>query len=209
MIRLFRELEQGEFFVVFGDCAQGGSDKNYVQFMSKKHADVPLVISFNGVGTELTPILREALHYVFNKTGVVPTVAVERQMGGASIMHDLHASNTEGKYRIYFAKSFGKENGEIETDKLGWDTNAMTRPKMLGEWLIAYNSKLIKLYDKETQEQHQTFIVNKNGRPEAAQGTHDDAVMSLAGAYQLYQSENPYVIPKRTRAPRPRSRLHV
>jgi len=130
-------------------------------------------------------------------------------MGGASVMHDLHASNTEGKYRIYFAKSFGKDAGEIETDKLGWDTNAMTRPKMLGEWLIAYNSKLIKLYDKETQEQHQTFIVNKNGRPEAASGTHDDAVMSAAGAYQLYQTENPLVKPKRTREPRKRTKLHV
>lgn len=209
MIRLYRELEKDEFFVVFGDCAQGGSDKNYVQFMSKKHADIPLVIAFNGVGTELTPILREALHYVFDKTKVAPVVAVERQMGGASVMHDLHASNTEGKYRIYFAKSFGKDTGEIETDKLGWDTNAMTRPKMLGEWLIAYNSKLIKLYDKETQEQHQTFIVNKNGRPEAASGTHDDAVMSAAGAYQLYQTENPLITPKRTREPRKRTKLHL
>jgi hypothetical protein len=80
---------------------------------------------------------------------------------------------------------------------------------MLGEWLTAYNTKLIRIYDKETQEQHQTFIVNKNNRPEAAQGTHDDAVMSLAGAYQLYQTENPITKPKRAREPRKKMRLHV
>lgn len=191
MIKLYRKIEPGEFFVAFGDCAQGGTDKNYVQFISKTRADVPLVIAFNGVASELTPILREALHYIHDTTKVKPVIAVERQMGGASVMHDLSISNQEGKYRLYYAKNFGTSEGEVSTPKLGWSTDALTRPKMLGEWQNAYNSKLIRIYDKETQEQHQTFIVTKLGRPEAAQGTHDDAVMSMAGAWQLYQTENP------------------
>lgn len=209
MIRLYREIELDEFFVVFADCAQGGEDKNYVQCISKTRGDVPIVLAFNGVASELTPQLRELLYYIQNKTKVPPVVAVERQMGGASVMHDLSSSNFEGKYRIYYAKNFGTDDGEIETDKLGWDTNSMTRPKMLGEWLTAYNSKLIRIYDKETQEQHQTFIVNKNGRPEAASGTHDDAVMSLAGAWQLYQTESPQVKPTYKRPTKKKARFHV
>ena len=35
---------KGEFFVVFGDCAQGGSDSNFVQFLSKSRNDIPLVL---------------------------------------------------------------------------------------------------------------------------------------------------------------------
>jgi hypothetical protein len=187
MFRLFREIERGEFFIVFGDGAQGGADKNFVQFMSKTRGDIPLVLAMHGVTAEMVPQLHTALVWLKSKTGVKPIVALERNMGGASGMHDLMTSNAGGDYTCYFMKDL---DGKV-TDKLGYDTNILTRPKMLGEWLAAYNSKLIKIYDKETQEQHQTFIVNKNGKPEAAPNTHDDAVMSCAGAWQLYQSENP------------------
>lgn len=60
---------------------------------------------------------------------------------------------------------------------------------MIGEYLTAFNARLIKHYDAETIEQHQTFIVNRMGKPQAAANTHDDAVMASAGVWQLYQSE--------------------
>lgn len=203
--RLFREIEKGEFFVVFGDCAQGGDDSNFVQFMSKSRADIPLVLQMHGVAAEMTPYLRQALEWIHDKTGVQPVVALERQMGGASEMHNLNQSNQAGKYRIYHAK---KEDDE-DKETIGWDTNQVTRPNMLGEWLAAFNSQLVKIYDKETIDQHQTFIVNKNGRPEADASTHDDAVMSAAGAWQLYQTENPISAPVRTRTPTKRAKFHV
>lgn len=192
MFRLYRPIQPGEFFVVFGDCAQGGIDKNFVVFMSTTNLDVPIVLSMPGVAAEMTPHLRQALEWVFDVTGIPPCVALERNNGGASAMHDLMQTNMQNKYTIYFAK---KEGG-IPSDKPGWDTTGGTngtgtRPKMLGEWLTAFNGKLVKLYDEETVEQHQTFIVNKNGRPEAAPNTHDDAVMACAGAWQLYQTEQP------------------
>lgn len=187
MFRLYRELEHGEFFVCFGDTAQGGIDSNYMQFMSKTRGDIPLVMKRAGMATESTPHIRQALHYVYAKTNVKPVVALERQNGGVSAMMDLFNANTEGRYDIYYMK---EEDGSI-TDKMGWDTNTKTRPKMLGEYSVAFNAKLIKLYDKDTIEQHQTFIVNKNGKPEAAPNTHDDAVISCAGAWQMYQTELP------------------
>lgn len=39
--------------------------------------------------------------------------------------------------------------------------------------------------------------------------THDDAVMSIAIAYQLFLTENPFVMPVRTRQPRKRASLHL
>lgn len=206
MFRLFRKIEPGEFFVVFGDGAQGGEDKNFVQFLSKTRGDIPLVLSMHGVMAEATPHIRQGLEYIFKQTKVKPTIALERQMGGASAMKDLYDSNYDGHYSCYFMKDF---DGKA-TDKLGWSTDTVTRPKMLGEWLATYNSKLIMIYDQETVEQHQTFIVNKNGKPEAAPNTHDDAVMSCAGAWQLYQSENPpRKIRDRKRTEVKRMRLHV
>lgn len=187
MLRLYREIEKGEFFVVFGDTAQGGSDKNFVQFMSTKRMDIPLVLSMNGVAAEMIPHLREALIWVHKKTEVRPTVALERNNGGSSAMHDLMMTNVDNHYSIYFSK---KDDG-TETDKPGWDTTVSSRPRMLGEWLTAFNAKLVTIYDQETLDHHQTFIVNSRGKPEAAPNTHDDGVMSCAGVWQLYQTEQP------------------
>jgi len=36
-----------------------------------------------------------------------------------------------------------------------------------------------------------SFIINKQGKAEAETSAHDDLVMSLAIAWQLYQTENP------------------
>jgi hypothetical protein len=189
--RLYRKLQRGEFFVGFGDTAQGGSDKNFSQFMSKDQMDIPLVFSMHGVAAEATPYIHQALEWIYQKTGVKPVFAFERQNGGSSEMHNLMMLNNQGHYRLYIAKTGGTTEGEEQTDKLGWDTNSVTRPKMLGDWKVAYETGLIRIYDQETLDHHQTFIVNpRNGKPEADSNQHDDGVMSCAGAYQLYQTEN-------------------
>lgn len=191
MFRLYRQPTKGEFFVVFGDCAQGGSDSNYVQFLSKTHIDIPLVLQMPGVAANMTPQLHQALEWIYRVTGIEPVVALERQMGGSSEMERLRVLNRVNHYRLYKAKTFGNTDGEQQSERLGWDTNSATRPKMLGDWKVAYDNKLVKVYDEETISQHSKFIVNKSGKPEAAANAHDDAVMSAAGAWQLYQTEEP------------------
>lgn len=187
--RLFRKIHRGEFFVCFGDTAQGGSDKNFAQFASKDRIDIPLVYSNHGVAAESTPYIHQALEWIFDQTGVHPVFAFERQNGGSSEMHNLMMLNTKGKYTLYQMKTRGTEDGEERTVKLGWDTNPVTRPKMVGDWKVAYETQLFQIYDQETLDHHQTFIVNKNGKPEADANQHDDGVMSCAGMYQLYQTE--------------------
>jgi hypothetical protein len=204
MFRLYRQPIKDEFFVIFGDTAQGGLDSNFIVFMSKSQQDIPLVLQMNAVASEMTPYLIQALDWIYEKTKVKPVVALERQNGGASEMHTLHINN-KGNYRLYQPKNDQLEN----KDRLGWDTNSVTRPTMLGDWLVAFNTRRIKIYDEETIKQHKTFIVNKRNRAEAAPNTHDDSVMACSGAFQLFQTENALSGNKRTR-PRPkRSRFHV
>jgi hypothetical protein len=90
---------------------------------------------------------------------------------------------------IYQAKNIGTVEGMSDTQKLGWDTSAQTRPQMLGDLKQAIDGKLIRVYDQDTVDELGKFIVNKKGRAEAAANTHDDAVMALAIAWQLYQTE--------------------
>ena len=198
MLRLYRMPEKGEFFVVAVDCAQGGLDSNFGQFLSKSRADVPLVFDKRCVAADMTPVIHGALEWLFDKTGVQPVVAFERNMGGASEMSRLQKLNRQGKYRIYQKRRSGIADGEEVTQNLGFDTNAQTRPQILGDLKQAIDSNLIQIYDKTTVDELGKFIINKHGRAEAAANCHDDAVMSLAIAWQLYQTENASNVSKMT-----------
>lgn len=187
MLRLYRELKPGEFFVVGGDCSQGGADDNWAQFISKDRGDVPLVLQMSGVAADMTPVLHQALEYVFDITGVQPIVGLERNMGGASEMERLNKINRQNKYRLYYHKDI---SGSSNEKRLGFVTDIATRPRLVGDLKVAVDNQAIRIYDEETISQLGTFIVNKrSGKPEAASSTHDDAVMSLGVGWQLYQTE--------------------
>ena len=192
-IRIYREPQKGEFFVVFVDCAQGGSDSNYGQFLSKSKIDVPIVLQIRDVAANMTPVVHQMLEWLYDKTGVQPVVAFERNNGGTSEMSRLSEMNRLNKYRIYVMKKDGTTEGQTTSKELGFNTTSVTRPRMLGDLKSAIDRRALRIYDKETIEQLGTFITNSRGRPEAAPNTHDDAVMSLAGAYQLYLTENPLI----------------
>lgn len=191
MLRLYRQPKQGEFFVVGGDCSQGGIDSNWIQFLSKDQIDIPLILEMSGVASDMTPVLHQTLEWLFDKTGVQPIIALERNIGGSSEMERLRVLNRQQKYRLYLYRGFGTSGGEQQTDRLGWVTDAASRPRMVGDLKSAIDSQNLRIYDQATIDQLNTFIVNKRtGKPEAAPNTHDDAVMSLAVAWQLYQTEN-------------------
>lgn len=194
MISLYRKLSKGEFIVVGGDCSQGGIDANFVQFLSKDKVDVPLKLKMQGVAASMTPILHQTLEWIFDTTGVQPVIALERNMGGASEMERLRKLNRQNKYRLYMMQTMGTTKGEQQSDKLGFNTDSVSRPRMIGDLKEAVDSMQLRIYDNDTIEQLSTFIVNKSGKPEAASGTHDDAVMSLAIAWQLYQTEHKIVM---------------
>lgn len=80
---------------------------------------------------------------------------------------------------------------QVDTGKLGWSTNSATRPKMLQELKDAIEGQLLHIYHRQTINELFSFILKPNGRAEAEVGAHDDLVMSLAGAWQLYQTEKP------------------
>jgi hypothetical protein len=185
MFRRYRNPEKGEFLVVGVDTAVGGNDFCAAQFLSQEKLDVPIVYHSQISATMMTPLIHQELEKIFDLTAVQPVVAFERNNGGWSEIERLSVLNKSQKYRIYEQLGVdGKPNG-----KLGWDTNTATRPKMLQELQECINNKLIKLYDKPTITELYSFIVNKNGKPEAEKNAHDDLVMSLALAWQLYQTE--------------------
>ncbi len=213
MLKQYRPIEKGEFFLVFADCSQGGSDANHVKFLSRNKLDFPLMHHRHGVAANMTEDIFPILEKIYDITGVPPTVAFERNNGGGSEMERLSSLNRSGKFNIFvmpkigYGKSGGdeekkdddKEEEEDEKEKkLGWDTNKTTRPIMCGDGRNSIESKSFTIYDKETIEEMFTFIINeRTGKPEADRGAHDDRVMSFFGTVQLFNRVSPPVTTKK------------
>lgn len=191
MFHRFRPLQQGEFIICFMDTAAGGVDYCAAQFLSHKWLDVPLVYHANVTCSYATPLIHEELKRIKKDTGIPPIVAFERNNGGNFEMDRLARLNMYGDYRIYTMKALSPTGRLEDSGKLGWDTNAATRPKMLQHLKDAIDGRLIHLYHRPTVNEMFSFIIKPTGKAEAEDGAHDDLVMALAGAWQLYQTEEP------------------
>lgn len=193
LFKQYRPLKKGEFFCVAVDAAAGGIDYCVAQFLSKTNTDVPIVYRENVTATEATPKIKSALDKIYDITGVRPVVAFERNNGGVFELERLNRMNKDDKYRIFQMFDYGKLEERIP-DKIGWETNQATRPKMLSELKEVIDNKLLTIYDEETIEELYSFIVvqmKSRWKATADTGKHDDMVMSLAIAWQLYQKEEP------------------
>lgn len=187
----FRPIQKGEFIIAFADLAAGGNDYCAVQFLSHKWLDVPLVYHAKVTGSFMTPLVHERLTKLSRETGVAPIVAFERNNGGNFEMDRLARLNRYGDYRIYTMRDIDPTGKMVDTGKLGFNTNTATRPKMLQDLKDAIEGRMLHLYHRQTVNEMFSFIITETGKAEAEQGAHDDLVMALAGAWQLYQTEKP------------------
>lgn len=212
-LRRYRNWEKGEFVIIYGDTAWGGLDYSAAIFLSKTNLDTPLIYHAKVLASEMTPILHQEAEKIHDITGVQPVVCLERQNGGIAELERLATLNRLGKYRIYQQKTnMGTTDAVAETVKLGYDVNSATRPTMLSNLKEAIDNRLIVIPDKPLINEMFSFVVmqtSSSWKAQAEQGAHDDLIMSLAGAWQLYQTENPPVVIKRTRERPRRAKLHV
>jgi hypothetical protein len=144
------------------------------------------------------------LEEIYDITGIKPVVAYERNNGGFFEMDRLNSLNRNQKYIIYRQKlNQGTKYNTSEGIKLGWDTNSATRPAMLTMLKDAIDNKLITIYDRPTITEMFSFVEVQTStawRAQAERSAHDDLVMSLAGVWQLYQTERPTIINRNRRA---------
>lgn len=201
--RRYRQYQKGEFYVVGVDTSWGGTDYCAAQFLCKTSLDIPTVFHSKVLATEMTPQIHLELERIHDETQVKPVVAFERNNGGVAEIERLATLNRNGKYRIYTEKSnVGSTEATENTVKLGYTTNSATRPTMLQMLKESIDNQLIRIYDKPTITEMFSFIISQTSsswKAQAEQGAHDDLIMALAIAWQLYQTENPAV---RTRRPR-------
>lgn len=196
MFRLHRNLRRGEFFLFFLDTAGEGSDWNAGQSLSYQNLDVPLVLHYQGSVVDVTPKLKTGLEWIFDETGVKPVVAYETNNGGGYELERLNRLNRLEKFTIYYQYKLDEKGDLVRGDKMGWNTNSATRPAMMTGVEDLVNNRLVTIYDEPTVNEMFSFVKHKTPsgwKAQAELGATDDLILSLAGVWQLYQTEQPPV----------------
>lgn len=189
MYKVYRTIDPNEFIVCAVDTAAGMGDYTAAQFLSKNHIDVPIVYHSKTTTSDYIPILAETLNKIYDITKIQPVCAIERGNGGAFLIDRLLAINHLQKYKLFIMPKYGMvDNGEPTV--YGWDTSTATRPKMLQDLKDAIDKRALRIYDKPTVQELYSFVLVQTStqwKAQAERGSHDDLVMSLAIAFQMYQ----------------------
>jgi len=192
--KIYRKPAEDEFIVVGVDTAWGGGDYCAAQFISTLKRDVPIVYHSRELSSEMTPALFDMLTTIYNWTRVKPTVSYERNNGGTAELERLQRMNHANQFTIYQQKNdVGTIRGMQQSIKLGWDTNGSSRPIMLGDLKEAIDSFYLTIYDRATINELLGFVIVQGNsgawKAQAEVGAHDDLIMALGIAWQLYQTE--------------------
>lgn len=189
MFRQYRSIKPNEFILCAVDTSSGGLDYTAAQFLSKTKIDVPLVYHSKVTTADYIPKLAEILEKIYDATSVKPIVAIERQNGGAFLIDRLAGINLRSKYEVFKMPNYGRENAP-DPVRLGWDTNGATRPKMLQDLKEAIDKKVLTVYDRPTITEMFSFVImptSSSWKAQAEHNAHDDLIMSLSIAWQMYQ----------------------
>ena len=88
------------------------------------------------------------------------------------------------KYPMIYVREKDDQIVADVQEKFGFKTTSLTRPRIITQLVEIAREHIEKIQDRETLQEMLSFIRNGKGRPEAAEGAHDDLVMSLAIAYE-------------------------
>lgn len=184
--RLYRRPAKDEFLVCGADPAEGG-DYCCGVWKSKARADTVLSFHAKTESSQFGYELYKGSKFLYDTTGIWPTIAVERNTGQATIAKLLDLNYPS----MYAMESFDTAEAMV-SKRIGWSTNTATRQKMLDDLALSIRQGVNRIYDAEAIREFYSFIRHpKTGRPEAESGTNDDWVFAEAIAWQMYLLVDP------------------
>ena len=167
-----------EFYVIGADVAEGKIEGDYsvAQVLDK---DCNVVAKWYGhIDPDLFGFELVKLAKFYNDA----YLGVESNNHGLTT---LKAVQIYDYWNLYFAKIYDRFTDSI-TKKLGWQTTSKTKPMAIDKLAEFVRDFHIGIEDKTTIQELLTYIIEENGSTNAQQGCHDDCVMSLAIALQVW-----------------------
>ena len=185
-LRIWREPEEDEDYLIFSDCAAGVDEQGDFQaaYVLPRHGELEVVAAWHGlVDRDLFAENLCRLGYLYNRA----LIAVEVTGGwGASVITSLRKDNYPNLYR---KRPSGDRRSRKRGLVYGWETTQKTRAEMLDALEQALREDDIICNDPQLLEECRTFSYGTGGKPQAQSGCKDDRVMAAAGAVYLYLHE--------------------
>lgn len=185
-ISIYSEPEEGIPYVLSGDTAGDGSDWNIGYMVNNTNQTDVAVLRLN-----YDEDLYARQMYCFGKWyGSLNKCFYDNHgdeyidaLIGIETNFSTHPQKELERlgYRNFYIREQSPDSFTSKmSKKFGFNTNRATRPDMLGKLRKFVREACYKLRSQELLLEMTTFIKNEKGRPEAADGYHDDMVMARA-----------------------------
>ena len=174
-VRIYEEPKKGHPYVLAGDTAGDGSD-NFTAYVidnstGKQVAELKLPLSEIFYARQVY-----CLGYYYNEALI-----------GIEINYSTYPQKKleEWHYpKFYQRERFDTFTGEM-VKAFGWNTTPQTRPVILAELHTIMDEAPELVVSYHTLGEMLTFVYDKNRKPQAASGQHDDLVMAAAICYSI------------------------
>lgn len=174
-IRIYREPQAGVPYVLGGDTAGEGSD-----------CFTAYVID-NRTGEQVAELQRPLSEIVYARQVYCLGRYYNDALAGIEVNYSTYPEMKLEEWR--YPKLYARERFDTYTGQMvkayGWVTSPKTRPIILAglHTLTEEAPELIRSF--ETLGEMLTFAYNKDRKPEASPGAHDDLVLAAAICYQI------------------------
>ena len=188
-LRIWRRPIVGHYYCIGGDVANGRDASDRRGSTSDPDYSVAFALDVD-TGEQVAVFEKQScipddfgaymasLGYWYNRAFLVP----ERNSFGAAVVLWL----MRNKYPLEAIYATGRVPGDRrppEYHQLGYLTNNVTRPALLGQFQGAVVTGTVLVHDPRTLQQLRTFVW-LNGKPQGQTGCHDDLVIGGALAYE-------------------------
>ena len=179
-IKIYAEPKKGRPYVIGADTAGEGSDFFAAHVIDNVTGEQVAVLHAQ-IDETVFPEQLMALGYMYNTA----LIAVECNFSTYTVRELERA-----KYKKQYVRRSEDRYTHKSKHQYGFETNKLTRPLIISELVKTVRQSADFINNKATLEEMLTFVRNEKLRAEAAEGTHDDLVMSLAIALHVREAQS-------------------
>jgi hypothetical protein len=185
-VRIWKRPERGRLYAIGADCAQGidvtegdgQSDPDYsvAQVLDRDTGEQVACLRARMMPGETGRYIA-ALGQFYH----MAQIAGEINPGGGGVsMLEAIMNADYPRTLLYHRPVAADQDPQIRSDKLGWQTDGVSRALLISMLDELIRQDAIAVHDQVTQTELLTFVIHKNGKAAAQSGTHDDCVIALA-----------------------------
>jgi hypothetical protein len=167
-IKIYEDPEKGVPYAIGGDTKGEGSDL-YAGTVKNNNTGQRVATLHGAMESKPYTAQMLCLGYYYN------TALIGIEMNFNTYPIELL---TDWAYpRQYLRETVDTITKEIQK-KFDWKTDGNTRPLIIERQITLINENIENFMDIDTLQEHITFVKDKNGRPDAMSGKHDDLLLS-------------------------------